>query len=170
MAFLTFWFVISHCSLTFLVPDNRVNKAYFMRHLPSLNCIYLWKFPSWLCGLFLFLFPCAIPGHFVSAGVIWASLSCESSVWEELPFKLVSLFLLLYCGSYFLIDKADVQSCLCCSLADSCSLMRIHRGIQQWLFPWTCSQKRCITSFFLNLSLWILYLTGTSGNLWISNF
>ena len=38
------------------------------------------------------------------------------------------------------------------------------------LFPLTCSQKMCSTSVLLSRFLWIMYLTGISGNPWFSDF
>ena len=53
---------------------------------------------------------------------------------------------------------------------NSCSLTPIHRGIQQCLFPLTCSQKVCSISLLLSRSLWIMYVTGVCGNPWISAY
>ena len=79
------------------------------------------------------------------------------------PPKLVSPR--FYCSSYFLVDEADVQSCLYCSCTYSCSLTRIHTRHSAVVIS-SDLLSVCSTSLLLCWSLWIMHLTST----WISAF
>ena len=97
------------------------------------------------------------------------TVACPASLSITNSWSLCLLLSQFYYSSYFLFDEA-VQSCICCGCTDSCSLTLIPTDSQQYLFSLTCSQKVCSTSLLLRLSLWIMYLTGISGNPWFSDF
>ena len=97
------------------------------------------------------------------------TVACPASLSITNSWSLCLLLSQFYYSSYFLFDEA-VQSCICCGCTDSCSLTLIPTDSQQYLFSLTCSQKVCTTSFLLLRPLWIMYVTGICGNLWISAY